>query len=214
MSKCFSESRSNLLGGYNGGSYSHPFPLIMKWDGEKLATRGLAVLVAYAAIAGIFRAASKPFWYDELCTLAVAQQPRMSAMVDALQHAADSQPPPFYLVERVSGAIGPNEHIAFRAPSVLAFCCVVLCTFIFVRKRSSGKCALICATVPFISILYDPYAVEARGYILVTACVAIAMVCYQNADTFRWVLFMGLSLACAGIFHYYAVFAVVMENHG
>ena len=43
----------------------------MKWDGEKLATRGLAVLIAYAAIAGIFRAASKPFWYDELCTVAI-----------------------------------------------------------------------------------------------------------------------------------------------
>jgi hypothetical protein len=180
----------------------------MKWDSEKLATWGLAALLAYAAVACTFRAASKPFWFDELCTLTVAQQPSISAMLDVLRHAADSHPLPFYLVERISGAILPNEHIAFRAPSILAFCCVILCTFLFVRKRTCGKYALLCATIPFISLLYDPYAVEARGYILMTACVAVAMVSYQNADRLRWVILLGLSLVCAALFHHYAVFVL------
>jgi hypothetical protein len=56
----------------------------MKCDGKKLATWGVVVLIAYAAIAGIFRAASTPFWPDELCTVAIARQPDMAAIWKAL----------------------------------------------------------------------------------------------------------------------------------
>jgi hypothetical protein len=49
----------------------------MKWDGEKLATLGLAALIAYAAVRNIVCAASRPFWYDELCTVAIARHPFM-----------------------------------------------------------------------------------------------------------------------------------------
>ncbi len=57
----------------------------MQWDGEKLATRGLALLIAYAAVTSVFRAASKPFEYDELCTVAIARQPGISAIWKALE---------------------------------------------------------------------------------------------------------------------------------
>ena len=40
------------------------------------------------------------------------------------------------------------------------------------------------------------------------ACVALALVCYQRVDRMRWVLLMGLSLAAAGAFQYYAVCAL------
>ena len=85
---------------------------------------------------------------------------------------------------------------------------MVLCVFIFVRKQSGAVCALLCSALILMSTFYDPYAVEARGYALMSACVAIALVCYQRADALRWVLLMGLSLAAAGAFQFYAVFAL------
>jgi Dolichyl-phosphate-mannose-protein mannosyltransferase len=180
----------------------------MKWDGEKLATRGLPFLVAYAAIRSIVCAASKPFWYDELCTVAIARQPSISAIRKALEHAADSHPPTYYFLERFADYFLPNPHIALRLFSILGFCCIVFCVFVFVRKQASAVCALLCSAMTVMSTFYDPYAVEARGYALMSACAAIALVCYQRVDRTRWVLLMGLSLAAAGAFQYYAVFAL------
>jgi hypothetical protein len=180
----------------------------MKWDGEKLATRGLAVLVAYSAVRSIVCAASKPFWYDELCTVAIARQPSISAIRKTLEHAADSHPPTYYFLERFADYFLPNPHIAFRLSSILAFCCIVLCVFVFVRRQAGAVYALLCCAITAMSTFYDPYAVEARGYALMSACVAIAFVCYQRVDRTRWVLLMGLSLAAAGAFQYYAVFAL------
>jgi hypothetical protein len=181
----------------------------MKWDGEELATRGLAVLVAYSAVRSIVCAASKPFWYDELCTVAIARQPSISAIRKTLGHAADSHPvPTYYFLERFADYFLPNPHIAFRLSSILAFCCIVLCVFVFVRRQAGAVYALLCCATTAMSTFYDPYAVEARGYALMSACVAIAFVCYQHVDRTRWVLLMGLSLAAAGAFQYYAVFAL------
>jgi hypothetical protein len=181
----------------------------MEFITDRLATRGLVFLIGYAALRSVFRAAAKPFWYDELCTLTVARQAGASGIWSALEHGVDSHPPVFYLMERAAGKVVPNAHIAFRLPSILGFCCVLLCVFIFVRKRSGSRCALLCAAVPLMSVLYDPYAVEARGYGLVTAFLAIALVCYQRADAVLWAFLLGLSLAFAGASHYYAVFALV-----
>jgi 4-amino-4-deoxy-L-arabinose transferase-like glycosyltransferase len=180
----------------------------MEWDRDKLATRGVTILIVYAAIAGVFRAVFKPLWYDELYTLALARQPSASAIWDALAHAVDTFPPPFYLVEKAADRLVPGEAIALRLPSILGCCCAILCVFVFVRRRSGSTCALLCAAVPLLSTLYDPYATEARGYSLSAACLALALVCYQRANSIRWTLLMALSLAAAGSFHYYAVFAL------
>jgi hypothetical protein len=179
----------------------------MQWNEDKLATRGIITIMGYAAIAAVVRAAFKPLWYDELYTLALARQLRPSAVWDALRHAVDTFPPTFYVAERVACLVVPGERIALRLLSVLAFCCATLCVFIFVRRRSGGTCALICAALLMLSTLYDPYAVEARGYTLSAAGLAVALVSYQRVSSIWWAALMALSLACAEAFHYYAVFA-------
>jgi hypothetical protein len=177
---------------------------------DKLATRGLVVLIVYSAVRSLVLAASKPFWSDELITLCVARQPRVSLIWQALRSAVDAVPPPFYLVERFAGGLVPDQHLAFRIPFIIAFCISVLCIFSIVKKRSSGGFALLCAAIPLMSVLYDIYAVEARPYALVLACVAIAIVAYQRAESSRWwVLILGISLFTAEALHYYAVFALV-----
>ena len=178
-------------------------------DEEKLANRGLAILIVYAVVRSLVAAASKPFWYDEMCTWIVVHQPSVRAIWDALKHAADSQGPAFYLIERTFSAIVPNEEIALRLPSIFGYCCITICVFIFVRRRAGGAYALICSLIPFTTVLFETYAVEARSYSLVIACIAAALVCYQRASSWGWAVMMGMCLALAESLHYYAVFALV-----
>jgi len=181
------------------------------WIAELDGRLGVAIamaLIVYAAVRGVFTAASTPFWYDELCTWIVARQPTVSAMYDALRHAADSNPPVFYLIERLSASLIKNEHIAFRLPSIAGFAIVLWCVFLVAKRRSNGTVGLVCTTAILMTTLYEPYATEARPYSLVAACIAFGLVCYQRAPATRWMLLLGISLALAEALHYYAIFSI------
>ncbi len=175
---------------------------------ERAAFLGLLALIAYVAVRGLFGALSKAFWYDEICTWAMAQQPSVAALWKALGHAADGNPPGLYLIERAVSQLVSNDLVAYRIPSILGFCCVVLCVFVFVRRRSGGMLALACAAIPLATTLYG-FTAEARPYSLVVACISIALVCYQRAPAVWWMVLMASSLALAQSLHYYAMFAFV-----
>jgi len=175
---------------------------------DKIAVRGIVILVIYAAVKTLIAAASKPFWYDEVLTWILARQPSVRAIWNSLESAADSQGPAFYVIESAMSAIIPNQEIALRLPSILGYCCLILCIFVFVRRRVGSGLALICAVVPFMTVLFRVYAIEARAYSLFVACDAVALVCYQRASSWRWTSLMALCLALAQSLHYYAVFAL------
>ncbi|MGC2330294.1 MAG: glycosyltransferase family 39 protein [Candidatus Acidiferrales bacterium] len=191
----------------NGTSSS--FAAGEKNNSERLAALGICILIAYAIVRTLFAAASRPLWYDELLTLIVTRQPSVSAIWRALAQSVDSQPPPFYLVERAAAALLRNPQIAFRLPSIFGFACTLVCVFFFVKRRSAGAYALFCAATLLVTALYSPYAIEARPYSLLVACIAIALLCYQRAPETGWMILMGLSFAAAEALHYYAVFALV-----
>ena len=174
---------------------------------EKVSVSLLAILMIYAAVRCYCRAVAQPFWYDEICTFIMVRQQRIPILWSALKHGADGQPPVFYLAERLATALIPNENVAFRWLSILGLLCTLLCLFLYVRKRRGNAIALLCAVIPMVTILYKDYAVESRPYSLVVACIAFALVCYQRAPAFRWMILMGFSLALAQSFHYYALFA-------
>lgn len=190
----------------NGTSSS--FAAIGKNNSEKVADLCTWILIAYAIVRSLFAAASKPFWYDEVLTLIVAHQPGVSGIRRILAQAADSQPPPFYLVERAATALLHNPQIAFRLPSIFGLACTLICVFFFVKRRTAAVYALFSAAILLVTVLYDPYAIEARPYSLLVACFAFALLCYQRAPNTGWVILMGLSFAAAGALHYYAVFAL------
>lgn len=174
--------------------------------------RGLAIVaatIAYELVRCIFTAASTPFWYDEICTWIIIRQPSVSGMYDALRHAADSNPPPFYLIERFSASVIENQQIALRLPSIIAFAVVLMCVFLIVKKTSTPAVALVCTSAVLITTLYEPYATEARPYSLVMACIAFALVCYQRAPAARWVFLLAMSLALAESLHYYSIFSAL-----
>src|SRR5450631_545739 len=98
---------------------------LLRLNKEKAAAVGLGVLIAYAFVRNLIAAASRPFWYDELCTWALAHLQSASALWGALDHAADGNPPVFYLIERAVIGLIRNEEIAFRIPSMIGFLCVL-----------------------------------------------------------------------------------------
>jgi hypothetical protein len=178
-------------------------------DAERFAAVGIWILIAYTLARNLFAAGSRPLWYDELCTFAVAHQATFSGVRDALQHTHDGHPPLFYFVEHIFGALIANPHIAYRLPSIIGFCCALWFIFTFIKRQNGGGIAFLCAVLLVLSPLQRPFAVEARPYSLMIAAIAAALVCYQRAAKMMWVVLLGASLAAAQSLHYYACFAFI-----
>jgi hypothetical protein len=176
---------------------------------ELAGTTIFVVLLVYAAARSVIAAASKAFWFDEMCTWVVAHQSSVAMVWGDTGRAIEPNPPPFYVVEHVFGGMLRNEQIAYRLPSILGFACILLCIFFFVRKSAGAMVGAAGAAVLLVTIAFDRYAIDARPYALETACIACAMVCYQRAPARRWTIALGVSLLFAASFHYYAVFALV-----
>lgn len=176
-------------------------------DSDRFANRTLVIMLVYALIRGLVGAATRPFWYDEVCTWIVARQPTISGIWNALAHGADGQAPGFYLIERLSAALIRNEEVALRLPLILGFLCVTICVFVFTRRRAGPAIALVCASIPFATLLFNWYAIEARPYSLAVACIALALVAYQRAPSAGWMVVMAVALAASPALNYYSLFA-------
>jgi 4-amino-4-deoxy-L-arabinose transferase-like glycosyltransferase len=174
---------------------------------EKSAFIGLSVLILYATVRNICNTVVKPMWFDEICTVLLSRQEHLSRLWQALARGADSAPITFYLLERIPAAFIRNENLAYRGISILGFAITLLCLFVAIRMRKGSAIALVCAAVPLSTVLFDRFSVEARGYSMLVACIAFAIVCYQRVPARRWVILLGLSLILAESFHYFAVFA-------
>jgi hypothetical protein len=186
---------------------SAPSP-VDKSRSDRWATAAISVVILYTFVRNILFAASRPFWFDELNTVIVAGQPTLGKLWHALRHAADSAPLLYVLVEHVCAALIPRPEIGYRAPSILAFACILWCLFVFIRTRSGPGVAFVCAVLPLFTQLYWRYAAEARSYECVVACVAIALVCYQRVEEKRWLIGLAASLFAAGALHYYGFFTL------
>jgi hypothetical protein len=178
-------------------------------EGERFANWGIWILIAYTAARNVWAASVRPFWYDELCTVAVARAASFSALLGAFRGAKDSNPLPFYLIEYVSRTLSTNQHVSYRLPSIAGFCLALWCLFAVIRKRNGAVCALVCSATLLLTPLYHPYAVEARPYSMVAACIAMALFCYQRTPRPLWTVLFGLSLAASESLHFYALFAFV-----
>jgi hypothetical protein len=176
---------------------------------EKTALLAFVFLVPYAIARSLFAASARPLWFDEIITVTMARLPNLRALWDALARAADGNPPVFYTIERLAVSLSRNELVAYRLPSILGFAVTLVCVFVFIRKRDGNEVAAVCAGGLLITTLYGVYAIEARPYSLMVACVALALVCYQHAPKTGWVVLMGCALALSETLHYYAVFGLV-----
>jgi len=175
---------------------------------ERWPQFGICLLTLYATVRAIVAAHIRPFWFDEILTWIMCHQPNVAAIWSGIRQVVDGQPILFYLIERAFANF-PIPEIALRLPSAAGFACVMICLFVFVRRRSGAVYGLVAAAIAMLTSLYMPYAIEARPYSLVAACVALALVAYQRASQLRWVALMALALAMAECLHYYSVFALI-----
>lgn len=179
-----------------------------RWTSEDVFSYGgLAALILYATIRNVCYALVRPLWYDEICTVIVAQQNSVSRMWQAVKLGLDSHPLTFYLAERFTSSVIPNENLGYRAFPLLGFAITILCLFIVINTRRSGLVALVCAVIPTLTILSEVFCAEARGYSMVIACASFAIVCYQRAGSRLWTILLGVSFVAAESFHHFAVFA-------
>lgn len=183
----------------NEQKISSPNPAYEKW----IFPCVIAVAI-YSVIRNLIRAAAKPLWFDELLTQAVSRQPNLRAIWNVLKNGVDGNPPFFYVIERAASKLISNETIAYRLFPALAFACILICIYAFVRKRSTAAVAFVSAILIFVTPLSNKYALEARPYSLLAAALAIALVCYQRLPSAKWTIGLFLSLAAAESLHYYA----------
>jgi hypothetical protein len=170
-----------------------------------------AISIFYWICAGV-RAARRPFWYDELVTWHVARLPSVRAIWTALHGGADQNLPLEHLAVRVSQAALGDGGFATRLPALLGFWIMLLCVYVFLRRRLPATYALIGMVLPMLTFAW-PYAFEARAYAIVLAGAGIALVAWQAVaeGRHRAIALVGIAagLAAALGSHYTGVLLAV-----
>lgn len=169
----------------------------------------MALLVLYVIVRGIRGAAFRPFWFDEIYTLTLADHTSIRGVWAAIMSGYDSQAPAFGLLEHFALLIPIKKEVALRLPSIFAFACTLICVFAYVKRRSGELIACVCALLFLSTSLFHTYLIEARSYGLMFACIAFALVCYQRLPSPRWTVMFAASLILAESLHYYAIFAMM-----
>jgi len=113
-------------------------PYVVAPSKSALAVAALVALTAYGALTGVYRSSRRFLWFDELVTMSVAQLGTGSRIWSALEMGADSNPPPFHLVESLAARAASDPHIAYRWPAILGFTAVPVALFLFVARRAGG----------------------------------------------------------------------------
>jgi hypothetical protein len=170
--------------------------------------RGIAVLLLILLAVGLcsaLHAVAKPFWYDEICTVILCRLPSAPEIWKALDNAADTNPPVFYLAARLSRQLVSDEHLGYRFPSIVGLLGTVFFIYVILSKRVKPLSALVGATFVLCTQL-AAYAYEARPYGLMLGCVSCAILAWQRIDDSRlYSLVLAGTLAAALSLHYYSI---------
>jgi len=176
---------------------------------RKAAYVFIGLLTVYVVVRGVRAASPLPFWMDEFYTLAIAGQPTIHDLWTLCNRGIDTTPPFFFLIERLTLSLPIQKEVALRLPSILAFPCILICVFTYVRRRSGELIGCLCALLFLSTTLFHTYLIDARPYVEPVACLSFALLCYQRLPSPRWTVLFAVSLVLAESFHYYSVFAML-----
>ncbi len=174
-----------------------------------LKTLCLWLLLLCLSITLFNNAARKPFWFDEIVTLRIAQCHLGPEMWHANTVGFDLTPPAIFVATRLSEMAFGRGPIPSRLPSILSGLVVLFCVF-HVSSRMGGAAAGFAALFLLSASEEFWYFTEARAYALMMAGVMVAWVSWQrrvaNASPRSLQLlgiFLGLAIALAS--HMWAV---------
>jgi hypothetical protein len=160
-------------------------------------------ICAYFAV--LWRAAHRPFEYDELFTYYTSTSTTFSQFVGRVMF--DVNPPLHYLFVRAGIALFGDSPFVARLPSLLGFLVAGLIVFRLVARRWGGGLALAALGLLWSSSL-TVYAAWARPYGLLLALFSVAVLCWLNAacegSSIKWHIGLGTAIAAMFLTHCFA----------
>src|SRR5208282_3119940 len=180
---------------------------------ERHSTLVASSLLAGFLLIAIGVAAHKLFWYDELITIFTATLPTTGDLLRFYSNGLDTTSPVASLFARAGLLLPLPPELAARVPFMLAFLCIGLGLYGFIRRRYSAGYALAALAFPLVLPTLCYYMTEARAYALMLGCVSLAMYFWQSAADGKarpWsILGLWLALTLAIAAHFFAVFLFV-----
>lgn len=147
-------------------------------------------------------------WFDEILTEHIAALPNLGAICKVLAAHAESSPPIFHLVSKLSGTMLGWSALGLRFPAIAGYLAMILGVYFVVRRYTGPLYAAIGALSSYLTDA-PYYSTEARPYGLLLGLSCVALVCWQLAARYRVRRFalagLWLSLATALGLQYYAV---------
>jgi Dolichyl-phosphate-mannose-protein mannosyltransferase len=167
------------------------------------------LLATFYLATSIYIASHRLLWFDELFTVHIARLPDTATILTALSHGADSLPPLYYLVVRISDKLFGHGELAVRLLSTLAMVATLLITFDCARRLTDGLHGLLALALASGPLAGEGF--EARSYAVYVMFGALSLWVWTypwksnklSAILFGAALFLGVS------FHYYAVLLLV-----
>ena len=182
---------------------------------DKRATPIAAILLALVSLAyfatAIWFAAHSPLWMDEVLAVWTARMPTAAGVWRALEKGAEFSPPLYHLLLQKIIQLGGAGTLAMRAPSILAGYVAATAVGVLIRRRANFPIAALAMSLILVGGLYL-FAIQARPYALVTACIACALLVWDGPAEARdspvRAAGLALLLALAVGLHFYAVLLV------
>jgi hypothetical protein len=187
-----------------------PITRLLDLEQKRAAYIFVGFLAVYAIARGIRAAAAAPFWFDEFFTLTIANLPTWHDVWGALARGFEAQTPLFYFLERVALAAPVKKEVALRLPSILAFPCILVCVFSYVKRHYGEAIACLGSLALLTTSLFHKHMIDARPYTLTVAVIAFSFLCYQRLSGSRlWTALFFVGVILAESLHYYALFSIV-----
>ncbi len=137
----------------------------------------LFLLSFYIGVAKSERIA--PLWHDELYTFYIAQAPSFSTMMLWIR-TIDLNPPLYYIFARLTFHVLHPSQFSVRLPSLIGYFVATLCTYQFIRRRTSPLYGMLGALV-LLTSWFALYAYQARPYALVLGFLGLCALGWQRA---------------------------------
>lgn len=166
----------------------------------------LLILLAFYVFTSVRVSADRPLWMDEVLAAWISRFGSLAGIWDAIAHGAEFSPPTYHLLLHAVDVGFGGSALAMRLPSLAAALGCGVVVFAIVRRRAAFPFAALAAALTLELAVYS-FVVQARPYMLVTACFALALLAWDRAGervaAWRAVLIAAaLSLAIA--LHFFA----------
>jgi hypothetical protein len=168
----------------------------------------VGLLSASYFVAAIEAASVHPLWMDEVLSIWTARLPTVAAVWEALEKGAEFSPPLYLLLLQKIIQLGGSSALILRLPSIVAVYVVGIAAFTLMRRRYRIPIAALAMALCLTGGLY-PFALQARPYACVAACLALVLVVwdipFDRSPSWRGAATMLVLLAIAIGMNFYAV---------